>query len=349
MTMRKLATACAVASLFVASAALEAVAQQQGERSQQMERSQSRDADRGAKRDEGDKPFSKGLKPGTVKASDLIGKNVEGRNGDNFGEIKDLLIDRDAQRVAYAVFDPDDALFADRAARTERAPGAPGPGAPGAPGAPPAGQGPAARTDEYRDRYLFVPLSVFSVSGNKLVMAADRDKIRQAPSFAKDKWPKMGDTGWREEVDKFYASAPAPGGQAGTQAGKDRLVRASEFLKKDVRNPQNERLGDVQDIVIEMNSGRVLYAVMAAGGFLGIGEKLFAIPVSAFNLATDGKELVLAADKERLKNAEGFDKNQWPATASRGWSERGRSGQQSPQGQRPQRQPQGQGQPGRSS
>jgi sporulation protein YlmC with PRC-barrel domain len=170
-------------------------------------------------------------------------------------------------------------------------------------------------------------------------MTADRDKIRKAPSFAKDKWPNMGDTGWREEVDKFYASAPAQG----AQAGKDKLVRASEFLKKNVRNPQNEKLGDVQDLVLEMNSGRVLYAVMAAGGFLGIGEKLFAIPVSAFNLATDGKELVLAADKDRLKNAEGFDKSQWPATASRGWSEQGSSNPRQPQGQQPQRQPQGQG------
>jgi hypothetical protein len=207
-----------------------------------------------------------------------------------------------------------------------------------APGTPPAGQGTAARTDEYRDRYLFVPLSVFSVSGDKLTMAADRDKIRKAPSFAKGQWPNMGDTGWREEVDKFYASAPAPGGQP----SKDKLVRASEFLKKNVRNPQNDKLGDVQDIVLEMSSGRVLYAVMAAGGFLGIGEKLFAIPVSAFNLATDGKELVLAADKDRLKNAEGFDKSQWPATASRGWSEQGSSNQRQPQGQQPQRQRQGQ-------
>lgn len=340
MTMRKLATACAVASLFVASLALEAVAQQQDRSQRDQKQTQG---------DVSDKAFSKGLKPGTVKASDLIGKNVEGQNGDNFGEIQDLLIDRDAQRVTYAVFDPNDALFADQAARTERAPAAPAPGAgpapspppAAAPGTPPAGQGPAARTDEYRDRYLFVPLSVFSISDKKLTMAADRDKIRKAPSFAKDKWPNMGDTGWREEVDKFYASAPTQGGRA----GKDKLVRASEFLKKNVRNPQNEKLGDVQDIVLEMSSGRVLYAVMAAGGFLGLGEKLFAIPVSAFTLATDGKELVLAADKDRLKSAEGFDKSQWPATASRGWSEQGQSNQRQPQGQRPEQrqQPQGQG------
>ena len=72
--------------------------------------------------------------------------------------------------------------------------------------------------------------------------------------------------------------------------------------------------------MLDVRSGRIAYAVLEASGFLGIGEKFFAIPWRALTLDTDEKAFILDVDKERLKNAPGFDKNHWPSMADRTWA-----------------------------
>jgi hypothetical protein len=72
--------------------------------------------------------------------------------------------------------------------------------------------------------------------------------------------------------------------------------------------------------MLDVPSGRVAYAVLSSGGFLGIGDKLFAIPWSALTLDADNKCFILNIDKERLKNAPGFDKDHWPSMADQRWA-----------------------------
>ncbi len=95
-----------------------------------------------------------------------------------------------------------------------------------------------------------------------------------------------------------------------TQSGRD--ARVSQLIGKDVRNAKNEDLGDIQDLVIDMDTGRVQYAVLSFGGVLGMGDKLFAYPLKAFRPAADKDELVLSVEQAQLKNAEGFEKTRWP-------------------------------------
>lgn len=98
------------------------------------------------------------------------------------------------------------------------------------------------------------------------------------------------------------------------------LGRGSNFIGADVENARGEDLGDIKDIVIDRSSGRIAYAVVSFGGFLGLGEKLFAVPWGAFTQASnDQNTLVLNVDQERLRNAPGFDQNNWPQMASRDW------------------------------
>jgi hypothetical protein len=68
-----------------------------------------------------------------------------------------------------------------------------------------------------------------------------------------------------------------------------------------------------------MNTGRVAYAVLSFGGFLGIADKLFAVPWSALKLDTENKRFILNVDKERLESAPGFDKDHWPDMADPTW------------------------------
>ena len=72
--------------------------------------------------------------------------------------------------------------------------------------------------------------------------------------------------------------------------------------------------------VLDIRSGRVSYAVLSFGGFMGIGDKLFAVPWSALTLDTENKRFVLNVDKERLSEAPGFDKGKWPNMADPAWS-----------------------------
>jgi sporulation protein YlmC with PRC-barrel domain len=98
------------------------------------------------------------------------------------------------------------------------------------------------------------------------------------------------------------------------------LIRGNTFIGANVENPQGQNLGDIKDIVIDRASGRMAYAVVSFGGFLGMGEKLFAVPWGAFSQPKADKDtFVLDVDKERLKNAPGFDAHNWPQMASREW------------------------------
>ena len=97
------------------------------------------------------------------------------------------------------------------------------------------------------------------------------------------------------------------------------VLSATTIIGDKVINPQGENLGEVKELMIDLDLGRVAYAVLSFGGVLGMGEKLFAIPFQALQLRPDRHEFVLNVDKEKLKKAPGFDKNNWPSTADRTW------------------------------
>jgi len=91
-----------------------------------------------------------------------------------------------------------------------------------------------------------------------------------------------------------------------------RCLSASTIAGDPVKNRAGEDLGEIKELMIDLVDGRVAYAVLSFGGFLGLGDKLFAVPFSAFQVDTENKCFILDMDKERLKAAPGFDKDNWP-------------------------------------
>lgn len=89
-----------------------------------------------------------------------------------------------------------------------------------------------------------------------------------------------------------------------------------------VKYNNDEDLGNVHDIMVDFESGRISYVVMSSGGFPGLGNKLFAIPVSALKADRDQEILLLDASRETFENAEGFDKGNWPDMANPEWEQR---------------------------
>ena len=92
---------------------------------------------------------------------------------------------------------------------------------------------------------------------------------------------------------------------------------AKKLIGDAVVSPRGEDLGKIEDLVIDPKTGRVDYAVLSFGGFLGMGDKLFAVPLEAMKMSPEEKRFILDVDKERLKQAPGFDKNNWPEASDR--------------------------------
>ena len=98
------------------------------------------------------------------------------------------------------------------------------------------------------------------------------------------------------------------------------IMAASSFEGETVVNLQGESVGEIEEIMLDVRAGRIAYAVMSVGGFLGIGEKYFAVPWHAFTMDTDNKRFILDVDKARLKDAQGFDKDHWPSMGDQAWA-----------------------------
>lgn len=101
-----------------------------------------------------------------------------------------------------------------------------------------------------------------------------------------------------------------------------RVMTADTLEGDTVRNDAGDKLGELVHIMLDVPTGRVAYGVLSVGGFLGIGDKLFAIPWKALRLDTENHGFRLNVSKERLEAAEGFDKDAWPTMADQQWAER---------------------------
>jgi len=99
-----------------------------------------------------------------------------------------------------------------------------------------------------------------------------------------------------------------------------KLLSASTITGDEVCNPQGEKLGTIDEIMLDVQSGKIRYAVLSSGGFLGMGDRLFAVPWSAFTLDAEHKRFILNVDADRLKAAPGFDKDAWPNMADASWN-----------------------------
>ena len=115
----------------------------------------------------------------------------------------------------------------------------------------------------------------------------------------------------RDKFGMYFSDDSGPGPE---------LMGADTLLGNDVYNGDGEDLGDIKEFMIDMASGRVAYAVLSFGGVLGIGEKLFAVPWQALVLDTENKRFTLNVPKARLKDAPGFNKDQWPTMADPEWA-----------------------------
>jgi sporulation protein YlmC with PRC-barrel domain len=94
-----------------------------------------------------------------------------------------------------------------------------------------------------------------------------------------------------------------------------RYHKASGIIGMEVRNRGDEHLGNIKDVVFDLQNERVAYLVMTAApkSLLSLKEKLLAVPLNAFTASSDEKHLILNADKSKVEAAIGIDRNNWPS------------------------------------
>lgn len=91
-----------------------------------------------------------------------------------------------------------------------------------------------------------------------------------------------------------------------------RLLSSRSLIGTKVCNADGETLGRIEEIMINTHTGNVGYLVLSFGGFLGIGDKLFAVPFESVNVDQYHEHVRLNVDRDRLETAPGFDKDNWP-------------------------------------
>ena len=94
-------------------------------------------------------------------------------------------------------------------------------------------------------------------------------------------------------------------------------LAASSLIGDNIFNPAGETLGKIKDIMIDITDAKIAYVVIEFGGFLGMNQKYFAVPMQALTIAKEHRNaFILNETKESLKRYPGFDKDHWPNTNS---------------------------------
>jgi len=246
-----------------------------------------------------------------AKASDLIGMTVKNYQNEKLGKVEDLAVDVESGRIVQVILSTGGFI----------------------------GIG---------DTLMAVPPSALhrDVALKVLHLDADKEKLQGAPKFEMSKWAENSDCKHLAEVYRLYGEEPAftfiqkgdavPNAspntlstpRAGETLDKDRISiksqcmipvsrlsqvqKASKLMGTPVKNLQDEKLGKVENILVDLPSGRLVAVIVSSGGFLGIGDELSAIPPTALRFTTDRDTLQLDASKEMLSNAPHFKANQWP-------------------------------------
>ncbi|MEW4563469.1 PRC-barrel domain-containing protein [Bremerella sp. JC770] len=241
------------------------------------------------------------------RASQLQGMAIQNEAGKDLGNVRDIVIDTDRGQVKYMAVSYGGFL----------------------------GLG---------SKLFAVPFQAFELrpatedNDSVLLLNLNEDMLRKAPGFDADNWPNMASPQFAQAIDKHYADRD--GGvnvkvgpidvdvnldrnnrrDAERQANPMAVHRADTLIGMAVVNDANEKLGSINDLMVDMSNGDVRYAALSVGGLAGIGDNLHAVAWKNFrvkhNAQDDTQQLVLRANPETLKKAKGFDQDQWPQQAN---------------------------------
>lgn len=215
-----------------------------------------------------------------AKASEIMGKEVNNLQNEKLGKVDELGVDVEAGRVALVVISSGGVL------------------------------GVGGKT-------IAVPPRAFSYdpSTKALRLDVNKEKFKGAPAFDVSKWDEASQTNQLFETYRYYGQEPyfadlrdikTPAYHLG------RVEKASKVIGMPVVNKENKKCGDIDNLIVDLPTGRIVHLVVSSGGFLGIGDALNAVPPSAFRYTAERDSLLLDISKEELARAPYFKRSEWP-------------------------------------
>jgi sporulation protein YlmC with PRC-barrel domain len=178
-------------------------------------------------------------------------------------------------------------------------------------------------------RLVAVPFSALSFDDKYLVLDATSDKLASAPIFNRS---YLKARSWAEDSNRYFGLQPSWGeGKEETACEKapgmtrpismtkgwNRPFDATEILGTQVRDSQGEEVGKIDDLVFD-DEGRISFAVIGYGGFLGMGQNLVAVPVNSLSNDEEQRHFILDATKDKIQSAPLFGKK---ALDEPGWAD----------------------------
>jgi sporulation protein YlmC with PRC-barrel domain len=215
-----------------------------------------------------------------LKASEVGDCSVVDGQTRTVGSIDELIIDEARGRIAYAIVD----------------------------------------VEGSSDRKVVVPWTALRHEQGVYRLGLQGSTLAQAPRHEAAKWSTLATDEFARQVGSFYGQSTYGSDMALESGVPLTFVKLSDVIGMDIQGTDKTKLGDIEDLAFDPVSGRIAYAALSFGGFLGFNDKLFAVPWDALKSRKDGS-VVLAIDKARLKDAPGFDKAHWPTTANEQFDE----------------------------
>jgi sporulation protein YlmC with PRC-barrel domain len=218
-----------------------------------------------------------------VQAMTLRDMQVKDQQGNTLGEIERVMFDTEDGRVAYVVLDFDGWF-------------------------------------DIGGRHVAAPWEALKLTprAREAAFTIDREKLRQAPGFAPTAWPTVVERPWLYDVYNYYGYPAYPALRART-VDRVEVMSADALVGRDVENRQGEEFGEVADLAIDLSSGRIAYVILEYGGWLGLGEKLAAVPWKALKADVSNPQVTMDINEDKLKTLPSFARQEWPQTLDRQW------------------------------
>jgi hypothetical protein len=125
---------------------------------------------------------------------------------------------------------------------------------------------------------------------------------------------------WSEGTRQPVREAETTAEPAAARAAPANLRTATQLIGLTVRDSSHQEVGEIRDFVLDLKSGRILYAVLAQGGILGVADKLYPIPPLALSFADAGKSLALNTTRDQLGRAPQFTGENPPSVKDPKWA-----------------------------
>lgn len=220
------------------------------------------------------------------KASDIIGLKLENNEGQKVGDVEDLAIDLQSGRIVQIIVSTGGFL-------------------------------------SMGERYNAVPPSrvQWHPTDKSLRFDITREKLKAAPAFDMSAWKEFYQSERVQEAYRYYGDEFAPETDAASRTrtgaltsanGLGHVHRATKLQGLSVQNLQDQKIGTVDNLIVDLPAARVVAVIVSSGGFLGLGDTLSVVPPTVLRFVPDHDGLRLDTTKEALRDAPRFKSNEWP-------------------------------------